>query len=377
MIKRKKIISDRGSIMKTAERNSNLELLRILSIFMIIFIHAFGLAQGMATDRLGSSITGIMNGVCNIGVTCFILLSGYFGIQIKWKKMIRLECMVIFYSLIQVAVTMALFPDKLQGAALLEELVKSVIPVISRKYWFYSCYVALCLFSPFLNEMIQKMKKEKLMAMLGTGLLLFSVFPTFFYFEITQDNGKGIVNMILIYCIGRAIKLHGDAEIRKGRAFLVFVVLWMINWYSNGRLPQIGGIYHTFSKDNSITNIVMAILLFYIFKSFKFQSRTINRIAVHIFSVFILNSFLLEVINGTFLTLTPEIVGGKCFFPVLASQVILTFLCAVAADRIRAWVFHIPEKAFSQWGEKKIESILKAGLWSRIGSKVKNSLIKH
>ena len=58
---------------------------------------------------------------------------------------------------------MALFPDKLQGAALLEELVKSVIPVISRKYWFYSCYVALCLFSPFLNEMIQKMKKEKLL----------------------------------------------------------------------------------------------------------------------------------------------------------------------------------------------------------------------
>lgn len=31
-----------------------------------------------------------------MGVTCFILLSGYFGIRFDFKKLIRLDLMIIF-----------------------------------------------------------------------------------------------------------------------------------------------------------------------------------------------------------------------------------------------------------------------------------------
>ena len=83
--------------MKT--RNSNLEMLRILAIVMILYIHAFGLISGMGYTNFGREITVLANCICNIGVSCFILISGYFSIRFDWDKIIRMEIMVIFYSL--------------------------------------------------------------------------------------------------------------------------------------------------------------------------------------------------------------------------------------------------------------------------------------
>ena len=84
---------------------------------------------------------GLVNGICNIGVTCFILISGYYGVQFKLKKLVKMECMMISYSLLEILLMYLVMPEQLQGAALLEQLVKSLLPFISRKYWFYSCYV--------------------------------------------------------------------------------------------------------------------------------------------------------------------------------------------------------------------------------------------
>ncbi len=43
-------------------------------------------------------------------------------------------------------------------------------------------------------------------------LVIFSGITTFFFFDITQDGGKGIVNMVLLYLIGRYIRLYGEEK---------------------------------------------------------------------------------------------------------------------------------------------------------------------
>ena len=73
---------------------------------------------------------------------------------------------------------------------------------------------------------------------------------------------------------------------------VLFVLLWMVNGISHEFPIHIGGIYHHLCKDNSITNLVMAIILFYIFKNLNFQSRVINWLAKNIFAVFALNNTL-------------------------------------------------------------------------------------
>lgn len=235
---------------------------------------------------------GLVNGICNIGVTCFILISGYYGVQFKLKKLIKMECMMISYSLLEILLMYLVMPEQLQGAALLEQLVKSLLPFISRKYWFYSCYVCLMLLSGYIQKLIDALKQEEMKKLLILMIILFGVLPTIFYFELIPDNGKGLVQMIMVYMIGRYIRSYYDRKLQ-GKAIIVFIGLWIINGISHELPIQIGGIYHHLCKDNSITNLTMAVILFFIFKNWKFQSGIINHLAKNIFAVFALNNTLI------------------------------------------------------------------------------------
>lgn len=60
-------------------RNSNHELLRMIAMYMIIFIHANMYLNYFCSGSVRTICNGLVNGICNIGVSCFILISGYYG----------------------------------------------------------------------------------------------------------------------------------------------------------------------------------------------------------------------------------------------------------------------------------------------------------
>ena len=62
---------------------------------------------------------------------------------------------------------------------------------------------ALCFLAPLLNALAEKIKKENFERLLVTMLLLFSVIPTITTYDIMQDSGKGLVDFVMIYLIGR------------------------------------------------------------------------------------------------------------------------------------------------------------------------------
>ena len=286
--------------MRENVRNSNHELLRIIAMYMIVFIHANMYLSDFCTGAIGRFFNGFVNGVCNIGVSCFILISGYYGMKFSVQKLVKMECMMIIYSILETVILCVVVPEQMQGVALLEQFVKSLFPFVSRKYWFYSCYVCLLLLSGYIQKFIDQLKQEEFERLLLLLIILFSVLPTLFYFELIPDNGKGLVQMIMVYMIGRYIRIYCDKSIREmgfsKKAVGLFLLLWIINGVSHEFPVQIGGIYHHLCKDNSITNIVMAIILFYLFKDFKLQSKFINKTAAYVFAVFALNNSLVTVV---------------------------------------------------------------------------------
>ncbi len=76
-------------------RNSSIELLRIVCLVMIFWMHA---ADSGVANGIGAWIDIAVAVIGNIGVSCFILISGYYGIRLDVKKMMHLECMLLFYS---------------------------------------------------------------------------------------------------------------------------------------------------------------------------------------------------------------------------------------------------------------------------------------
>ena len=182
--------------MRQKSRNSNFEVLRIVAIYMIVLIHANMYLGYFCEGNIWLLTNGIVNGICNIGVTCFILISGYFGLKFSIRKLLKMECMMIGFSVIETALLCIFMPSEVQGAALLEQLIKTAFPFITRKYWFYSSYICMFCFSGYINKFLEQLEKRMFQQLLAVMILIFSVFPTIFYFEIIPDNGKGLVQMI-------------------------------------------------------------------------------------------------------------------------------------------------------------------------------------
>ncbi|MBR5899748.1 MAG: hypothetical protein IKZ14_09830, partial [Muribaculaceae bacterium] len=73
-------------------RKSNIELLRIVSIVMVLIVHldgaSLGLPEPMGNIAAVSSRDWwrlVVESFAIIGVNCFTLISGYFGIKAHWR----------------------------------------------------------------------------------------------------------------------------------------------------------------------------------------------------------------------------------------------------------------------------------------------------
>lgn len=331
--------------MEKSLRNSNHELLRLVAMYMIVLIHANMYLGNFCSGISFTIFNGLVNGICNTGVTCFVLISGYYGIKFSVSKLVKMECMMITYSVIELVLLCLFEPAQMQGAAFLEQLIKSLFPFFTRKYWFYSSYVVLFLVSGYVEKFIRSIEKKEFEVLLGMLLIIFSIFPTVGYFEVVPDNGKGLVQMLMIYMVGRYIRIYRDnLKISCTKLWIVLLLCWLVNGISHEIPIQIGGIYHHLCKDNSITNIVIAIILFYMFKNINFISGIINKMAVQVFAVFALNNTMVKVFITKAVTMM-NIKDGISGFIALAVMAGVIMVVCIVIGSVRGFIFKGLDKA--------------------------------
>ncbi len=268
--------------MEKTGRNSSIELFRILCLFLIFWMHG---ASSFAGDGINAWLSIVADSIGNIGVSCFILISGYFGVKWNGRKMIRLDLMLMFYCWIGLAFR---FVWGTAGGG--EEILSYLFPVIGKRSWYFTCYFALAVLAPFINESIDKMGELRLKQLIMVMLLVFSGITTFFFFDLTGDGGKGIVQMVMLYLIGRYIRIAGMAgKYRTGKLAMAFVAVAAANIVLNGALyVATGTVQNRFARDNTLFIIAESVLAFLIFTNFHFENRFINRVASYVPAVFIM-----------------------------------------------------------------------------------------
>lgn len=124
-----------------ATRHSGLECLRIISIILIVSMHILG-NTFHTSNWLNKEFILFINTLGNTGVTLFILISGYFGIRFNTHKFFKMLVVVWFYSIVSYLIeTIWLHtPHTWTG------LASSLLPILSKKYWFMTCYCSTLLF---------------------------------------------------------------------------------------------------------------------------------------------------------------------------------------------------------------------------------------
>lgn len=280
--------------MESKTRDSGLELLRILALLLTFWMHG---ASSYSNNELSAWLCIVIETVGNIGVTLFILISGYFSVKLKPIKMIQLDMMIVFYSWIGLALRFLWGEAQAYGG---EQILSYVFPVIGRNSWYFTCYFALVFLSPFLNEFVEKVSRGTLRRLLVTMLVIFSGITTFCFFDITQDGGKGIVNMIMIYFLGRYIRKYGD-RLPASRPKLIggYLLVTVVCIALNGALYVVTGtMQNRFARDNTLFTIAAAVCVFLIFKDIHFESRLVNRVALHVPAAFIMEWTLRGIITN-------------------------------------------------------------------------------
>lgn len=268
------------------ERNSSLELLRILCLIGIVCMHSLSYIW---LDRRFMVLSVAENSLFNIGVTCFVLISGYFGVRFSIQRLLKVEVLALFGGIFTLVV---LYMNGMNIG--FNELLKNIFPIITRKYWFLTGYVCVVLLSPFLNRLVSWLSQKQFLKLLLVGIFLFYILPTFFYFQIVEDSGKGLVNMIVVYLLGRYLRLYPVSKSQKVWFGMEMLFLCLTIAANIAFILVTNRMELIFSRDNSVFILLQAVAVFHLFSNMQFFSKAINRMAGFVFPVYILNMIILE-----------------------------------------------------------------------------------
>ena len=286
------------------QRNSTIELLRVLCILMIVFMHLVGIWWDFCDNLFDKEFIIFVNSLCNCAVTIFMLISGYYGIRFNLKKIIRFEMMVLFYSILFILVQYCLI-----GGVGAKEMVSSVFPLLTSKYWFYTAYVIIFFVSPYIHQLVNLLSKKQFKNLIGILLFFYVLSPTIIQLGVVNDSGKGVYNMFLVYLIGQYIGIYGISwlnRITTKRVLLYSIIMLLVIFLLNNFMVFVNAHIHLveewhylpFARDCSLTQLLLAILVFSYFRKISpFSSVIVNKVSTYCFSLYVISSSMLPFIR--------------------------------------------------------------------------------
>lgn len=317
-------------------RQSNMELLRIVAMFMIIVYHT--VYYVFYEYRGDSPVFASMMTVLHIGVPLFVLISGYFGIKPTLKGFLRLYLTLLFYNLLLYGIRCSLGDVQFS----LKPFVKLFFPFSTGKYWwFFKVYLMLYLISPVVNYYRDKTG--------GGKLLLVSGVLTFYWGWFAQHpslaNGKNVINFIFLYMLGHW--LHTMVETRGWRKqnrtwyIVAYVVvagcIGTLLFFADLSLQNV--IKRICYGYNSPVLILMSILFFLIFTTFEFKNKIVNWIGGSALAVYCVHENKYFFKDEWYAYFEEQYLSGINAFPfILLGACACLFILCILLDKVRGIV---------------------------------------
>lgn len=282
---------------KNKERDSNFELLRIVSMIMIIF-HHFAVHSGFEFSTTSITLNRLwvefiqMGG--KIGVNIFILISGYFLINsknVKISKIFKLWGEIFLYSLGIYIIFVATGLQKFQ----ISSFIKAIFPIAFNYWWFASAYFVLYLISPFINILLNKLDKETYKKMIFILGILWCVIPTFTSFKFQSNS---LIWFIFVYSIAGYLKLYGENRKMNNKKCIAICISLIILTYLSVIILNIIGLKielvankSTFLYNmQSLPILLISIFMFLVFKNINIKcNKFINLVSKASFGVYLLH----------------------------------------------------------------------------------------
>lgn len=345
--------------MKGKRRQANFELLRIVAMYMVVVLHY--LVKGGAEISLVED-TGIVNllvwlfkGLCIVTVNLYVLLSGYFLLEAKWKfsKVVELWIQVMFYSVGVPVVCFALGIGDVSNWGIYDWM-NVIFPIQMEHYWFVTAYVVLYLFVPLLSAGVKHITKKQHQLVIAGLLLYFSIPKTILPILIPTDRyGYDFGWFLCLFMIAAYIRLYGISFFcSKRKAVISYFSVTAIVWAGSlgcGILSRKGlplaYMMDMFYCYNHILVLIASVALFYLFKYLQISSRKtasiICKISPYVFGVYLLHENLAVRNLWQFWLGIERVQGNITLFVHMIFAVTLVFVTGILVDFVRDCIFKV------------------------------------
>lgn len=315
---------------------SNMELLRILAMFLVLVVHAdfYSLGTPSAADfsssPIPSTVRVIMESVSVIAVNVFVLISGWFGIKPSIRSLgnFIFQCLFFSFGIYVVLLITGLTTLSLHGLTTCLYLTKDM-------GWFVKAYLGLYILSPVLNAFVEKATRRQL----ELFLVAFYIFQTVFSFANAAEfimQGYSTFSFIGLYCLSRYFALYKKVEC--GTLWLLYVFTGLVTL--NSLLYIAGVLAGIHLYDSWITNyanplvVGAALSLVILFSKIKMPVVSfINFVGTSTFAVFLLHAhpdleaYYREAVNYIY-----DGYSGMSCLLVLCMFLVLVFTISVLLD---------------------------------------------
>ena len=302
------------SNLRTTERNSRIELLRIICMLMIVAYHyaIYGFYSQDLIYSPNKSLVELLSLGGQFGVSVFVLISGYYMVDQKYgiRKFSIYLGQLWFYTLGSLLLFTTVFSSS--GLVTREILSMSLLPISKGHYWFATSFFVLMLLSPYLNCFIKTAGRRQLLAATAVLLFIYTFLPSLF--EIYLSNSSTLARFIILYLSAGYIRLYGRKEgsgCRRHRWIFLCLLALSFAWVllSNFLWQRFGlDFFLLHSNDLSQNGIFIYILpleMFLCFLSFKpVYNKKINFLASLAFGVYLFhdNQLIRSMWQGLFKT---------------------------------------------------------------------------
>lgn len=281
--------------MQVKQRQSNIELLRIIAMFMILLFHAnfFSLGTPSALDLQNDAVPALIRffgqSLCVGAVNTFVLISGWFGIRVSGKGFASLlfQCFFIMVLVYAACIGFGITSLSIEG-------LKACL-MLTTDFWFIKAYVGLYLLSPFLNAYIEKATLNQL----GTFLVVFYVFQLIYGWGVNAaefiQGGYSTFSFIGLYVLARTCRLYIEGRRHDKKKDNIYGVAYIAIIFLITAIAILGvytGHGALCSMMYAYTNplvVISSMLLLYWFSTFSIQNRFINWIAASSLTVYLIH----------------------------------------------------------------------------------------
>ncbi len=327
------------------ERKSNIELLRIVSMLAIVMLHIGAASVGLPEPKGNlQAVTGrdvwvlTVEALSIIGVNCFALISGYFGIKARWSSFVRLTLLCVVYAVgIYTLLAVSGLVPWSWG-----EWIESWMVYSHTDLWYVPAYLGLFLLSPFLNSV--DFNKWIL-----AGFIAFNVWCGWLWHGNFNPTGYTVVQLVMMYLIGRYISNHVNVEAGGHRlryaslaAYLVCTALIVV-------MALFADSLFTYAYNSPLV-LVSSVALFLFFASLDFSSKFVNRLAASAFVVYLVhkNPYIFGGLLKPFSRHVWENTGLAEYTLFFVAFTIAIYFVIFFIDSVRAALFSIIGAAFKK-----------------------------